>query len=310
MKNKLQQIMQFPEAQWALPFYSVHPDFCFKYIDLLSELFGTTNFIKCVYGAPDCKLNNGCIPVEFSKKDPIKEIIEWNKRKISVWVTFSNYKATINDLESDFIVTNILKELEYNNLTNNMQNGVIVASDLLRKYIRKFYPKLKVIASVIFQTQTDAPYSKDLYQKMEPLYDVICIGHHHNNKYLNWTQDLTSPDKYEVMLNTHCIYGCKFIKMCYNWMCDKALGKAKTTDDEANFYGCPIKQQITSNILDDPENYTVFDYNSIRYILDKGFYTLKLSGRHLPLDAFKTLIYGWMININYRDIIERTLEKN
>lgn len=308
--TKFEQIMQFPKAKWILPFFSVHPEFCFKFVDLLSSIAGNTDFIKCVYGAPDCKMNNGCIPVEFSKKNPIEEIEEWNKRKISVWVTFSNYKATVKDVESDTIVVSILEKLEANNKQPGIQNGVIVASDLVRKYIKRFYPNLLVIGSVIIQTQTDSKYSKELYQEMEPDYDIICISHHHNNHYKEWPNDLINRDKYEIMLNTHCIYGCQFIKQCYNWMCDKALGVAKTEDDEANFLGCPIKKQITADFIDEKENYTVFDYSSIQFLLDNGFYNLKLSGRHLPLDAFKILIYGWMININYRDVIERTLEKN
>ncbi len=41
--------------------------------------------------------------------------------------------------------------------------------------------------------------------------------------------------------------------------------------------------------------------------MDSGFYNLKLAGRHLNLPALKVVAYGWMLNPNYRDIVESVL---
>ena len=45
----------------------------------------------------------------------------------------------------------------------------------------------------------------------------------------------------------------------------------------------------------------------MKYIIENGFYNLKLAGRHLNLEALKVVAYGWMLNPNYRDIVERVL---
>ena len=303
------EIFQFPNAKWVLPFYCTHKDFCFSYVDFLAKVIGNYDFIKCVYGAPYCALNNGNLPINKKYDGYIDELNQWNNRKIPVWVTFSNYKATIKDIKSDEKVMKLLKALSKNNDQYGLENGVIVASDTFRKFLRINYPNLKVIASVIFQTLSNSPYSKELYKEMETKYDMICIGHHHNNKFPEWCEDLAeNKDMYEIMLNCHCNYGCQFIKNCYEWQAKDALGLVDTNCDNDIYYGCPTEQEMSNKILVPSCRYTVFNYEDTKYIINKGFVNLKLTGRQLDLDSLKVVVYGWMININYRDIIERTLK--
>jgi hypothetical protein len=150
------EIFQFPNAKWVLPFYCTHKDFCFGYVDFLAKVVGNYDFIKCVYGAPYCALNNGNLPINKKYDGYIEELNQWNNRKIPVWVTFSNYKATIKDVKSDEKVMKLLKALSENNDRYGLENGVIVASDAFRKFLRINYPNLKVIASVIFQTLSNS----------------------------------------------------------------------------------------------------------------------------------------------------------
>lgn len=304
-----EDIFQFPNAKWVLPFYCTHKDFCFSYIDFLAHIIGNYDFIKCVYGSPQCHLNNGNIPINKQYDGYLDELEEWNKRGIPVWVTFSNYKATIKDIKNDDKVIPLLDALARNNDKYGLENSVIVASDLMRKFLRLNYPNLKVVASVIIQTLHDNKYSKQLYKDMEKDYDLICIGHHHNNKFKEWCEDLAeNKEKYEIMLNCHCNYGCQFIKNCYEWQAKDALGLVDTKYDDDIYYGCPTEKEMASRQLVPGNCYTVFNFKDTEYIVNKGFVNLKLTGRQLDLDSLKVVVYGWMININYRDIIERTLK--
>lgn len=311
MNINKESIFQFPGAKWVLPFYCSHKDFCFRYVDFLAKINGSYDFIKCVYGSPTCSLNNGNIPINDKYTDYLEEIDEWNKRGIPVWVTFSNYVATLQNIKDDKKALSVLDRLALNTEKYGTENGVIIASDVMYKFIRLHYPNLKIIASVIFQTLNDNPYSKELYKEMENKYDLICIGHHHNNKFKEWCEDLAeNKDKYEIMLNCHCNYGCKYIKHCYDWQAKMALGNVNTNDDQDIYFNCPTEREIDNMTLVNPDCYTVFNYEDTKYIVDKGFVNLKLTGRQLNLDSLKVVIYGWMININYRDIIERTLCSN
>jgi hypothetical protein len=305
---KKEDIFQFPTAHWILPFFACHRDFCFRYVDLLKKETGDYSFIKCVYGSPACKMNGGLLGREIPENEYLDELNEWNKRGISVWVTFSNYLATLKDLIHDEQSSNLLDNLNINNASYGVNNGVILANDVLIKYLKHRYPNLKLISSVIMQTLKDHPYSKEEYKPLEDIFDVICISHHHNDHILDWIEDFKdSKDKYEIMLNTHCMHYCKFIKRCYEWQCRKSLGIEKSKEDNEIFKYCPIVKQIEQNVLLPKELYTVPTYENLKKVVDAGFINLKLAGRHLDLGALKSVVYGWMLNIDYRDIVEKTL---
>jgi len=305
---KKEDIFQFPEAKWVLPFFACHKDFCFRYVDLLAKTIGDYSFVKCVYGSPACKMNGGLLAREINEDEYLTEIDEWNKRGIPVWVTFSNYHITLREAAQDEQSQRILERLNMNGDTFGVENGVILANDTLYKFIKHTYPNLRLIASVIRQTLLDHPYNKKDYQSLEDKYDIICISHHHNNKVMEWAEELKdSADKYEIMMNVHCLHGCSFVKRCYEWQCRKSLGLEKTSEDMEIFKYCPVIRHIEDDLLVPQEIYTVLTYEETKHIIDKGFYNLKLAGRHLNLEALKVVAYGWMLNPNYRDIVERVL---
>lgn len=302
---KKEDIFQFPKAKWALPFFASHGDFCFRYVDLLKKEIGDYSFIHCVYGSPACKMNGGHAGRQISEQSYLNELDEWNKREISVWVTFSNYMAAQQDLFYDEQSMNILEKLEQNNNKYGTKNGVILASDTLVKFIKHKYPTLKLIASVVWFARENKPYSKELYDEKLDTFDIACVSYHHNDHVDDFLYDFNDhPEKIEILVNNICNLKCNIITKCYERQCLKSLG----VEDKHDVYGplCPSVIYKSQNKITPPDESTVLTFDQTKALSEKGF-VLKLASRVYNINAFKNMIYGWMININYRDIIENIL---
>ena len=304
---KKEDIFQFPNTKWALPFFASHTEFCFKYVDLLKNETGSYDFVHCVYGSPACKMNGGHAGRSINEEQYLNELNEWNKRGISVWVTFSNYLATLKDLIHDEQSINILERLEQNNQVYSVKNGVILASDTLVKFIRHQYSSLKLIASVVWFARENKPYSKELYNEKLNTFDVVCISYHHNDKTNDVIADFNDKsDNVEILINNICNLKCKMITKCYEWQSRKSLGLETGKGDDIVGPACPSTIYKNQNKLTPKEESTVLTYSQTKLLSEKGF-ILKLASRVYNINAFKAMIYGWMINIDYRDIIENVL---
>lgn len=304
---KKEDIFQFPNAKWALPFFASHPDFCFKYVDLLKNTIGDYSFIECVYGSPACKMNGGHAGRKIDEDKYLDEINEWNKRGISVWVTFSNYLVTLNDFIKDNKSFSIMKRLHENNIKYGTKNGIILSADTLIKYIRYQYPDLTIIASVVWFARENLPYSKEMYLEKLNKTDKFCISYQHNDKIDEIIKDFGNISyNCEIILNNLCYIGCNLIENCYLWQSKKSLGLATTHTDLDLGPRCPASRLRDNGIVIPKEKSTHITYENTKKLADAGF-ILKLAGRVYNLTAFKLTIYGWMLTINYRDIIENIL---
>lgn len=301
-----EDLLQFPNAKWALPFFASHKDFCFRFTDLIRNEIGTYDFIHNVYGSPNCKMNGGHAARDIAPEDYLNEVDEWNKRGISVWLTFSNYMATLKDLVTDNQSLDLLNKVNENNIKFGVKNSVILASFDLVAYIRYKYPNLKLVSSVVMQAKDNADYSKELYDNLLKTFDKVCISYHHNNHLSDFIIDFgDKSNKVEILVNNICNLKCKVISQCYQWQCKKSLG-LETGVDSIVGPMCPSTVYKNRNILTPPKESTVLTFSDVSMLADFGF-ILKLASRAYNINAFKNMIYGWMININYRDIIENVL---
>lgn len=302
-----EDIFQFPNAKWALPFFASHREFCFKFVDLLKNEIGDYSFIHNVYGCPACKMNGGHAGRNINPEEYLNEIDEWNKRGISVWLTFSNYLATEYDLKSDKQSINLLEKVSKNNVLFNVKNGVILANTDHASYIQINYPNLDTISSVVMQARNDWEYSKDLYNNLLCVYNKVCISYHHNNHVNEYIEDFADKsNNIEILVNNICNLKCKMITKCYEWQSRKSLGLENNKGDDIVGPACPSTIYKKLNKLTPPEESTVLTFDQVKRLADSGF-ILKLASRVYNINAFKNMIYGWMININYRDIIENVL---
>ena len=301
-----EDLLQFPNAKWALPFFASHKDFCFRFVDLLKDELGSYDFIHNVYGSPACAMNGGHAGRMIKQEDYLNEIDEWNRRGISVWLTFSNYLATITDLENDDQSVCLLDKINNNNKIFNVKNGVILANNDHVAYIKHKYKQLITISSVVMHARNGWEYSKELYDNLLNVYDKVCISYHHNDHVDDFIGDFINREQdVEVLINNICNLNCKVIRNCYQWQSKKSLG-LETGVDSVIGPMCPSTQYRNKNKLTPPSESTVLSFEDTKKLANAGF-ILKLASRVYNINAFKAMIYGWMIKINYRDIIENVL---
>ena len=301
-----EDLFQFPNAKWALPFFASHKDFCFRFVDLLKNEIGDYSFIHNVYGSPNCKMNGGHAARNIPPEDYLNEIDEWNKRGISVWLTFSNYMASLKDLVMDDQSVELLNKTNENNTKFGVNNAVILANTDLVPYIRHKYSNLELVSSVVMQAKDNTEYSKEMYDDLLKTFDKICISYHHNDHVGDFILDFEDKsDKVEILVNNICNLNCKVISKCYQWQCKKSLG-LETGVDSIVGPMCPSTIYKNRNRLTPVEESTVLNFQDTYALANYGF-ILKLASRAYNINAFKNMIYGWMIRINYRDIIENVL---
>lgn len=121
----------------------------------------------------------------------------YQKNNIGIALTLSNPIIDLNDKTG-----NELLELCYSPL-----NSIIIVNEELTRYIRKNFPKYKLIYSVTGH-DSGRPLDNDLiayYRDLESKYDLIVPRFEHifDDRFIELNQS-----KYEVMTNDNCIYDC------------------------------------------------------------------------------------------------------
>ncbi len=156
--------------------------------------------IYAIYGTPAGAIWNGgramALYLPRWNYNQIRERVNYfNQRNINVHLTFTN-----NLLESEHLNDNYCNMI-LDAVDNGHPNCVIVASDILKNYIKETHPGLKLSASIVLGN------SLDLVQQRIYDYDyVVCYKKRNVLDYLN-TLPLKFMDKIEVIL-TECCANC------------------------------------------------------------------------------------------------------
>lgn len=175
--------------------------------------------IGSIYGAPaDCIWGGG--RVGFGDADP-EEVAELMREYgISARLTFSNSLLREEHL-SDKKCNALCKLFERSGATK--ENGIIVHSDLLAKYIQKNYPEFYLVSSTT-KVLTDF---RDLEKELNKDEFRYVVPDFRLNTALDQLRELSQKqkDKVEFLCNECCYYGCYDRKACYENVSRKSLGE-------------------------------------------------------------------------------------
>lgn len=181
------------------------------------EYFYENVAIGSIYGSPqDCLWGGG--RVENGENNPEEVIALLRRYHISARLTFSNSMLTKEHL-SDY-KCNALCELFAKQ--KDMQNGVIVHSDLLLAYLREKYPMLTFVSSTT-KVLTDKEELFDEIRRTE--FQYVVPDFRWNNRF-EILKELSQDEKrkLEFLCNECCYVGCKERKLCYEDVSRKNLG--------------------------------------------------------------------------------------
>jgi hypothetical protein len=145
-----------------------------------------------------------------------------------------------HDIGFNFTFSNLLLEKEHlddqlgNHLLerfHNGRNGVIAGSDVLARYIRKTFPKYRLI-----HTLTHYRMDLDYLKRALDLYDILVLPPALNHRF-DWIEEL-GPDRVEILVNETCHRNCPFSRDHYTKISqyNLSLGKNPYLEEKVRQY--------------------------------------------------------------------------
>jgi len=216
----------------------------------------------------------------------LKNIENINYLGIGINFTFSNFLIKENDLK-DKKCNDILRVLSSSNL-----NGVIVSSMLLKDYIMKYYPNLKIILSLTYFYNNIDNISNEIKKTFQDnVYHKIVIPPDYNYDF-NLLLNLNNKNKIELLLNETCYKNCKYKKEHYRLINEDNLNH--TTFANGFCYKVHTQTSINYNLISN-------EYDIEKFV-KLGIKNFKISGRTLENKAYIFFLYKFLIKKEYRDL--------
>lgn len=280
------------KAKYHLPglfeFYDFYKEFLRVYAQHREYFFDWCE-IGSIYGAPeDCLWGGGRASFGDCSSEKVLALLE--EHAISARLTFSNSLLKVEHL-SDRKCNNLCRKFSMN---ENMENGVIVHSELLLEYLKKTYPKLYYVSSTT-KVQTDY---QDFLQEVNRAEFCYVVPDFRLNKKLEKLNLLSQEqkDKVEFLCNECCWFGCTDRKACYENVSRKNLGE----DCEEHMCSAPGKDKgyRFSKAMENPGFIGKDDI--LNTYLPNGFTNFKIEGRGLGSAMVLEFLLHYMVKPEYQ----------
>lgn len=269
-----------------LEVYREHPEYFYDWCDIGS-----------VYGSPtDCLWGGGRI--EESDSDPRDVLSLMREYGISARLTFSN--SLIREEHLTDAKCNRLCRMfaERNGEAAGPENGVIICSDLLLRYIRANYPGLYFVSST---TKVITDFD-GLAEELKRKEFRFVVPDFRLNKAFDRFEILSDEekDKVEFLVNECCYFGCSDRKRCYESVSRKNLGEGEPEGDGGFRCTAPGNEEgyLFSKAMRNPGFISAEDIRD-KY-LPMGFCNFKIEGRSLGSAMVLEFLLYYMTKPEYR----------
>jgi hypothetical protein len=162
-------------------------------------------------------------------------------------------------------------------------NGVILQSEALRRYIRQNYKNLKLIYSITGHPTSDHLDFEAYYKEIESKYDLIVPKYSHLDKVLGLLEEgKLDPSKYEILINDNCNATCTMYKEHFDQI--NTLNRQFTTpweDNHALAEQIEIKPKTKKSIKNAHCIQDDIPYDFLQRFANTGVTHFKVSGRDL-----------------------------
>ncbi|MBO4680178.1 MAG: hypothetical protein J5626_10980 [Lachnospiraceae bacterium] len=261
-----------------LPLYRDHREYFYDWCEIGS-----------IYGAPgDCLWGGG--RVGFGDADPADVAALMKEYGISSRLTFSNSLLEERHL-TDKKCNALCKLFEHN---GTAENGIIIYSDLLLKYIKEHYPDFYFVSTTTKVltdfTDFEAELNRDDYRFVVPDFRL--------NKALDRlnTLPVALKDKVEFLCNECCSFDCKARKACYENVSRKSLG------EDCEDHICASPNAATGYRFSDAMKNPGFigTDDIMNTYAPAGFSNFKIEGRSLGSAIILEFLLYYMTKPEYR----------
>ena len=268
-----------------LPLFREHREYFYEWCDIGS-----------IYGAPaDCIWGGG--RVGFGDHEPGEILSLMQEYGISARLTFSNSLLKEEHL-SDRKCNALCKLFSE---SNEVQNGVIIYSDLLLDYLKIKYPKFYFVSTTT-KVLTDFEQFTDEINRDDFLYVVPDFR---LNKAFDKLNTLSSyqKQKVEFLCNECCFAGCRDRKKCYETVSRKNLGE-NCPEHQCNAPDADEGYRF-SKAMSNPEFIGIEDIQNT--YLPMGFSNFKIEGRGLGSAMILEFLLYYMTKPEYQLIIREKI---
>lgn len=281
-----------PTVYYHLPGLFEFLEFYRRFLDLYREhreFFYDWCEIGSIYGAPgDCLWGGGRVGFGEDDADAVLSLMQ--EYRISARYTFSNSLLQEEHLEDQKCNALCRKLQAY----SQVQNGIIVHSDLLLQYLQEKYPGLYFVSSttkvmtnfVDFEAET----RREEFRYVVPDFRL-------NKKFEGLKQlSKAQKDKVEFLCNECCWIGCTERKQCYECVSQKSLGEP-CVEHICSAPGAKEGYRF-SKAMENPSFIGIEDIQNVYIPL--GFSNFKIEGRSLGSAVVLEFLLYYMTKPEYQ----------
>lgn len=267
----------WPDAEWDVSGAFVNDRELVAFFDYCKLILGFEPF-HIVHGAPLCEWNSGRVLTQLIRTaEEIRTAgLEYEKRNIAVYTTFTNLYLEEKHMK-DRLCNAMCIFFSRHNPTG--RNAVIVASEVLRQHIRKEYPTLKLVSSILKITNGGGKGKLDIYKQLAEDYDEVMV---HPDDVLNYDllEQIEDKERHILLVNEYCIRNCPLRPLHYKTLSESAFRflSYDSTDFEKRqaTNGC---QDLFTLLADPKRSVLCLNTPEIQRLRDMGFRHFKLQGR-------------------------------
>lgn len=267
----------WPDAVWDVSGAFVNDRELIAFYDYCKLILGFEAF-NIVHGAPLCEWNSGRVLKHLMREaEEIRAAgLAYEQRNIAVYLTFTNQLLNESHLK-DAYGNAMCIFFSRHNPTN--RNSVILASDVLRDHIRKEYPALKLVSSILKITGNGGKGKLDAYKRLADEYDEVMV---HPDDVLNYEllEKIEDKERHILLINEYCIRNCPIRAFHYKSLSESALSfmshDSSVFEKRQATNGC---RSLYTLLTDEHKSVLALNTPEIQRLRDMGFRHFKVQGR-------------------------------
>lgn len=217
-------------------------------------------------GVNSCVWNGGRNNVDTNLWDD--DIVKaYYRHSHRIALTFSNEEIDVKDSVGNFLLEKLSEK----------DNYVILRNVTLAEHVRKKYPNLHLIYSIV---GTEHDYRREFYKSLLELYDYVVPRFHH---ILKISEDFSSElDRFEIMINHTCPSTCPYWNLHYSIIENENRNKKTYRNYDTSSITCLINEKLTDSDISDN-----VIHRRLQKSLSLGYTRFKLAGREFPIERLK-----------------------
>jgi collagenase-like PrtC family protease len=267
---------------------------CFKHHFVVASVYGTF---------PNVIFNGGRTLIHHYSN--IGEKREWYKKKNYSWYDPQGMEALVRSYNergigvrytysNSMITTKLLGDKRANltlEIAHNALNAVITSNPLIEQYIRKHYPRYKIISSATSHKNLSVAFLKKRIDEV----DLLVWPPEFNDRY-----DLMvklGPDKIEVILNERCVPFCPNRQTHYKSISKSQINLNECYQQKNYLSRCPV---YLASEKGNPAKTMELSDDKIIELQKLGIYNFKFVGRHYSRDEFIIETEKYLVKVKDR----------